>query len=203
LFNKKSRRHLYLNAILYHRLNENYRLRTKKILWDLNVIKNGGFRNPSWSALWDVTWQQSHQGCVQRGIGWNSINLEDLTIFRRIALALSSGLRITGCLSCWKEDYKSYAPGTKTHKLGHGLVFYQKIMLTLISKCDFVPSPQWNFSTAGQEDSPGPKSHKKWRIPKSIMIPTMGANLAIVSPRMGATGHRTEFNKPWRLDYVL
>jgi hypothetical protein len=54
------------------------------------------------------------------------VNLKGFTMFCRTVLTSSSGLRIKGCVSCWKEDSKSYTLGTKTHKYGHGLIFYPK-----------------------------------------------------------------------------
>jgi hypothetical protein len=44
------------------------------------------------------------------------LKLKDLTMFRRMALTLSCGLKTKGYWSCWKEDSKTYAPRTKTHK---------------------------------------------------------------------------------------
>jgi hypothetical protein len=56
----------------------------------------------------------------------DSVNLKYLTMFCRTVLTSSSGLRIKGCVSCWKEDSKSYTLGVETHKYGHGLIFYPK-----------------------------------------------------------------------------
>jgi hypothetical protein len=42
------------------------------------------------------------------------------------------------------------------------------------------------------EDCPGLERRKTWRIPKSIVFPTIGPNLATFSPTMGATRQRTD-----------
>jgi hypothetical protein len=44
------------------------------------------------------------------------VNLEDMTMFHRMRLASSNRLRIKGYQSFGKEDSKSYAPRSKTHK---------------------------------------------------------------------------------------
>jgi hypothetical protein len=46
----------------------------------------------------------------------DSVDLKDLTMFRRMALTSSSGLRTNGGWSCLKANSKTYAERTKTHK---------------------------------------------------------------------------------------
>jgi IS5 family transposase len=57
-------------------------------------------------------------------------HLEDVTMFYRMVLTSSSGLRINHCRSCWKEDSKSYSSGMKT-QIKEQVWFFYPIKITM------------------------------------------------------------------------